>query len=147
MRIWNIKLDPHWKMILLGAALAVFAALCVVSAAFARADGGSAEEKPFVDEQAASDYLREHGEADAAQLDCVQIRIPPEFDAVYEEYNDLQLRSGRDLSGAKGKTALKLTFELTGESARYAVLLVRDGRVIGGHLTNGEYGGEYLPLE
>ncbi len=74
------------------------------------------------------------------------VTIPEEFDDVYISYNELQKKAGLDLSAYKGKQARQLTFRLKNGRADYAVLLVLDNRVIGGHLTNGEYGSEMLPL-
>ena len=147
MRVCMIKTDPKLKTALIVAALALFTALCVVSAVLTRADRErTAYGASLKDEQAAAEYLRAVGEADAAQLSCEPVLIPAEFDGVYEEYNSLQRQCGRDLSEYKGEQALQFRFALSGENASYAVLLVRDGDVIGGHLTDGEYGGEYLPL-
>lgn len=72
--------------------------------------------------------------------------IPEEFDDVYTSYNELQKTAGLDLSSYKGKQARQLKFRIKNGSADYAVLLVLDDRVIGGHLTNGEYKSEMLPL-
>lgn len=74
------------------------------------------------------------------------VRIPDEFDEVYNEYNELQKKAGLDLSAYKGKQAKQLKFRLKNGAADYAVLLVTDNRVIGGHLTNGEYKSKMLPL-
>ena len=74
------------------------------------------------------------------------VRIPEEFDEVYNEYNELQKKSGLDLSIYKGKQAEQLKFRIKNGAVNYAVLLLIDNRVIGGHLTNGEYKSEMLPL-
>ena len=148
MTVCKIKLSPRWRLAACVAMLAVFTALCVVSAFGAMAENEkSASGASLKNEQAAADYMRAFGEADAAQLSCTPVTIPADFDAVYEEYNGLQLQNGHDLRNYKGKTAWQYIFSLAHHDASYAVLLVRDGAVIGGHLTNGEYGGDYLPLE
>lgn len=148
MTVWKIKLSPRWRIAVCVAMLAIFTALCVVSAMGAMTDNEETASGASVkNEQAAADYLRTVGEEDAAQLSCERITIPEQFDEVYEEYNGMQRQSGFDLSEYKGKDALRFTFTLTRHDASYAVLLVRDGAVIGGHYSNGEYGGEYLPLE
>ena len=74
------------------------------------------------------------------------VRIPDEFDEVYNEYNELQKKAGLDLSAYKGKQAKQLKFRIKNGAADYAVLLVTNNRVIGGHLTNGEYKSKMLPL-
>ena len=148
MTVWKIKLSPRWRIAVCVAMLAIFTALCVVSAMGAMTDNEETASGASVkNEQAAADYLRAVGEEDAAQLSCERITIPEQFDDVYEEYNGMQRRSGFELSEYKGKDALRFTFALTRHDASYAVLLVRDCAVIGGHYSNGEYGGEYLPLE
>ena len=148
MTVWKIKLSPRWRIAVCVAMLAIFTALCVVSAMGAMTDNEETASGASVkNEQAAADYLRAVGEEDAAQLSCERITIPEQFDEVYEEYNGMQWQSGFDLSEYKGKDSLRFTFALTRHDASYAVLLVRDCAVIGGHYSNGEYGGEYLPLE
>lgn len=148
MTVWKIKLSPRWRIAVCVAMLAIFTALCVVSAMGTMTDKEETASGASVkNEQAAADYLRAVGEEDAAQLSCERITIPEQFDEVYEEYNGMQRQSGFELSEYKGKDALRFTFALTRHDASYAVLLVRDCAVIGGHYSNGEYGGEYLPLE
>ena len=83
---------------------------------------------------------------DEAHATEKNVIIPAEFDEVYTEYNELQKAAGLDLEPFKGKQASLLTFPLNGGAAEYAVILVCDGQVIGGHLTDGEYGSEMLPL-
>lgn len=85
-------------------------------------------------------------EADTESVIKKSITIPCEFNKTYEAYNELQQKSGLDLSMYRGEKAEMLTFPMKSESGGFAVLLVHDGRIIGGHLTNGEYGGEMLPL-
>ena len=69
-----------------------------------------------------------------------------EFNNTYNKYNDLQKKIGLDLSRYKGRTAEEITYELKNSETKYAVLLVYENRVIGAHLTNGEYGQSNLPL-
>ena len=53
---------------------------------------------------------------------------------------------GFDLEPYRGKTADMLVYTLGGDSPACAVMLLCGGKVIGGHLTDGEYGSENLPL-
>ncbi len=75
-----------------------------------------------------------------------EVTIPAHFNGTYQAYNELQRHAGLDLSRYCGKTVERYTIPVSGAGADYAVILVCRGRVIGGHLTNGEYGGEDLPL-
>ena len=74
------------------------------------------------------------------------ITIPIEFNSIYEEYNSLQKKIGLDLNKYRGKNAKKITYTLKNSKARYAVLLMYEDKIIGAHLTNGEYGQKNMPL-
>ena len=92
-------------------------------------------------------FFRQLG-LDAGEVPVMEktVRIPGEFDEVYTCYNALQKQAGLDLTPYRGLQAKQLTFELQNAEVRYAVLLIKENRVIGGHLTDGEYGGRLLPL-
>lgn len=72
--------------------------------------------------------------------------IPSEFNKYYEEYNELQKKIGLDLGKFKGKEVTEITVPLEKPKNYNAVLLVYKDRVIGGHITNGEYDSENLSL-
>ena len=93
------------------------------------------------------DFLTKFGMA--ADFDSATeeyVLIPNEFDPIYEKYNELQGENGLDLAPYRGKRAEKVTTELLNSDVRFAVLLVAKDKVIGAHITNGEYGDENLPL-
>lgn len=99
------------------------------------------------DDQQAREFLRQFGVAgDIKKTAEETVKIPVRFNAVYEEYNRLQQRIGLDLHAVSGKTALKTTYRIHSDKADYAVLLLRGGRVVGGHFTSLRYGGKNLPL-
>lgn len=79
-------------------------------------------------------------------IDSCKVTIPTEFNEIYEEYNELQKSIGLDLEKFKGKSVQKITYELENSKTKFAVLLIYKGKVIGGHLTDGEYGSKNLPL-
>ena len=72
--------------------------------------------------------------------------IPSDFNKYYEEYNELQKKIGLDLGKFKGKEVTEIIVPLEKPKDNNAVLLVYKNRVIGGHITNGEYGSKNLPL-
>jgi hypothetical protein len=74
-----------------------------------------------------------------------KITIPSEFNQTYEEYVNVQTSVGMELEKCRGESAEKITYNLK-NSDKYAVIIVCKGRVVGGHITNGEYGQENLPL-
>lgn len=74
------------------------------------------------------------------------VTIPCEFNEVYKGYNELQRQIGLDLEKYKGKNAQEITYLINSSNYKYAVLLVCENKVIGAHLTNGEYGCKNAPL-
>lgn len=96
------------------------------------------------DEQCA--FLEQFGLSPVKNTDSCEVTVPTDFNDTYEEYNELQKEIGLDLEKFKGKSVQKVTYELKNSKTKYAVLLIYKGKVIGGHLTNGEYGSENLPL-
>ena len=96
------------------------------------------------DEQCA--FLEQFGLSPVKNTDSCEVTVPTDFNDTYEEYNELQKEIGLDLEKFKGKSVQKITYELKNCKTKFAVLLIYKGKVIGGHLTNGEYGSENLPL-
>lgn len=96
------------------------------------------------DEQCA--FLEQFGLSPVKNTDSCEVTVPTDFNDTYEEYNELQKEIGLNLEKFKGKSVQKVTYELKNSKTKYAVLLIYKGKVIGGHLTNGEYGSENLPL-
>lgn len=96
------------------------------------------------DEQSA--FLEQLGLSAEKITDSCEVTVPTDFNDTYEEYNELQKEIGLDLEKFKGKSVQKVTYELKNSKTKYAVLLIYKGKVIGGHLTNGEYGSENMPL-
>lgn len=91
-------------------------------------------------------FLEQFGLSPVKITDSCEVTVPKEFNDTYERYNELQKEIGLDLEKLKGKSVQKVTYELENSKTKYAVLLIYKGKVIGGHLTNGEYGSENLPL-
>ena len=99
-----------------------------------------------VTEEPARRFLTEAGYHPERMERQRQIMVPKSFNQTYEAYNALQRQAGFDLEPYQGKTADMLVYTLSGDSPAYAVVLLCGGKVIGGHLTDGEYGSENLPL-
>lgn len=76
---------------------------------------------------------------------CDSVRIPDNFNAVYDEYNALQRKIGLDLRPYSGKTAERFTYRVK-DSGNCVVLLIYKGNVIGGHITDGIWGSRNYPL-
>ncbi len=74
-----------------------------------------------------------------------EIIIPENFSAVYENYNKLQERAGFDLSEYKGKTAKVYSYKEKNKD-RIVNLMVCDGILIGGDISETKLSGEMSPL-
>lgn len=74
-----------------------------------------------------------------------EIRIPVDFDDVYEEYNALQRQQGFDLRKYRAHTVKKYTYEISRTDddpvQLLADLLVENGTIIGADITSAEAGG------
>ena len=92
------------------------------------------------------ELLRGFGIENAELTESDEITIPENFNSITEKYNETQKQIGLDLSPYKGQKAQRITYTVNGEKASCAVLLVNNGRLIGGHLTNRVYGEGVLPL-
>lgn len=88
------------------------------------------------------DILRAFGIESAELTESDEVTIPEDFNSVTEKYNELQKQTGLDLTPYKGKKAERLTYSLSGKTGGCAVLLISDGKLIGGHVTSREYGDE-----
>lgn len=74
-----------------------------------------------------------------------EVVIPTEFDAQYDQYNELQKISGFDLSKHKGRYVKKYTYKIKNypdfTGAVVANLLIYKGKVIGGDVSSAELNG------
>ncbi len=94
-------------------------------------------------------FLSQFGwEAEEDPVRVEEVIIPTQFNAVYENYNKLQLTQNFDLTKYAGKTAKKWTYRIRnfpgyGENSEYiqANILVCDGVVIGGDICSVEENG------
>ena len=91
-------------------------------------------------------WLREQGwEVEPEPAGQMEVVVPPEFDAIYESYNDIQKAQGFDLSRYRGETVTKYTFlvknypqEPDGVAAN---LLVYQDKIVAADLCSLELGG------
>ncbi|MGN0687422.1 MAG: DUF4830 domain-containing protein [Oscillospiraceae bacterium] len=89
-------------------------------------------------------------QTEATHCDLTEVRIPTNFDEVYEEYNNLQILQGFDLRPYRAHSVKKYTYLITDFSAHgsdsamtdiYANLLVENGSIIGADISSAEAGG------
>jgi hypothetical protein len=73
-----------------------------------------------------------------------EIIIPSEFDQLYKNYNSVQKEAGFDLSRYKGETVTLYTYRLN--DVKNVDLLVLDGQIIGGDISDAKAEGTFYPL-
>ena len=75
------------------------------------------------------------------EIEIEEIKIPKEFDDVYNNYNELQKQAGLDLGLYKGKNAVRYTYRVlnypndVGEPVRANVICVKGKPVAGDIMT------------
>lgn len=95
------------------------------------------------------DFLRQFGWSVREEpTEVSEVIIPPEFNAVYQAYNELQIEQGFDLTPYGGKRVKRWTYTVTNypgydetSDCIHANILVCDGIVIGGDICSVELGG------
>ncbi|MGN1340134.1 MAG: DUF4830 domain-containing protein [Oscillospiraceae bacterium] len=124
-----------------GALLLAAAAVWVITRLFAANSGGI----PGETNQQRLEYIQSFGwNTGITHSDVKEVRIPVNFDEVYEEYNDLQKKQGFDLRSYRAHSVKKYTYEISKSDddpvQLYAELLVENGEIIGADITSGRAG-------
>ena len=89
-------------------------------------------------------FLSSIGHGDMGEpREIKEVLIPADFDPVYDSYNQLQKKSGFDLSNYRGKTAMQYRYQ---NDQTCITLLVYKGKIIGGDITFVKNNEEMLPL-
>lgn len=93
-------------------------------------------------------YIKKLGyEINETAVSVKEITLPQDFSAVYEKYNKLQKSAGFDLWDYRGEKAQVYCYELSFDSTVNVHLIISDGQVIGGDVTETEFDGEMKPLK
>lgn len=155
MFVFNFKVADSKKVFAIFAvasvAVAIICIICMISVQNSLPDTATCDElgcyslKCDKDDEQCT-FLEQFGLLPVKIADNCEVVIPTEFNQTYEKYNELQKKIGLDLEKFKGTSAQKITYELKNSKTKFAVLLIYKGKVIGGHLTDGEYGSNNLPL-
>ena len=79
------------------------------------------------------------------QSDAAEFRIPSNFDAVMEKYNDIQRQQGMNLEKYKNKQVTRYTYVVLdadgNETENLLSLIVYKDRVVGGDISSTQNGG------
>lgn len=101
---------------------------------------------PGETEQQRISYIESLGwDAGITRVDVKEIRIPVDFDEVYEEYNAIQQQQGFDLRRYRAHSVRQYTYEISRTDddpvPMLAHLLVENGVIIGADITSAQAGG------
>ena len=88
---------------------------------------------------------------DEGNYQSKSVEIPLKFSEVYNNYNDLQIRAGYNLSPYKGVKVTVYTYPIgrifeNFEDEYYVNLIVYNERIIGGDISSRNINGKMLPL-
>ncbi len=85
-------------------------------------------------------YLESMGWEADTEFETKELTIPESWNNVYNDYNEVQLNQGFDLSNYKGKKVMLYTYTITNykdlSEGVVADMLVCDGNLIGGDVCN-----------
>lgn len=111
-----MKNDTKRSRLPLAAGLILFAAAAIW--AMARSFGCGADSIPGATNEQRIAYIESFGWDPGFTHTAVEnVRIPVEFDDVYEEYNALQRKQGFDLRKYRAHTVKRYTYELSGDTS------------------------------
>lgn len=111
--------------------------------ALTRIYGCGTETIPGATNEERISYIQSFGwEPGITHISVENVRIPTDFDDVYEEYNALQRQQGFDLRRYRAHTVKRFTYELSDTMAPLnAELLVENGVIIGADIVSPTAGG------
>ncbi len=92
------------------------------------------------------EFLKQFGwEVKPTAVEQKDVKVPKEFDSIFNTYNEMQKRQGLDLSKYKGKNVTRYTYEVTNfddyDGTVYANIIVYKNRVIGGDICTADVNG------
>lgn len=83
-------------------------------------------------------------EVDEKPLESMEVRIPVDFEGVYEEYNEMQMNQGFDLKKYSGKKVMRYTYKINnyeGDDEVVANIIIFKNNLIAGDVCSPKMGG------
>lgn len=143
MKMLTLKLKPR---ALFGIALALTGVIVIAITFISNHFGANTGAKTISAVVSAStdlerrDFLQSYGWEIADDCEEKTLVIPEKWNNVYNDYNEVQINQGFDLSDYKGRTVTLYTYTVTNyenlSEGVVADLLVCDGTLIGGDICN-----------
>jgi len=139
MMVMTAKVNLKKILIILGAIAALIVGCILIF-------GGNSEDQPTAatnvsDNDSRIAFLQGFGwQVSTSPVSSGQVKIPDTQSAVYQRYNELQKSQGYDLSKYAGQTVMRYVYKITNYPGAtdpvYATVLVFQGQIIGGDVTN-----------
>lgn len=137
MKVWTFKTSPR---MLFGLIMVITGVLVVFITFFANHVAGTKSMSASVScktEDQRAEFLTGLG-WELGAVEEKQLKIPEEWNKVYQDYNEIQLSQGFDLTELKGQTVTLYTYEITNYEGIgdgiVADLLVFEGKLVGGDI-------------
>lgn len=152
MFIFTAKLSKFKLLAIAGAAVLVVLLVVILANRSSAADITQTAAAKLETPESRVEYLAQLGYTVAQDpVKTQEVRIPKEFNEVYEQYNTLQKTQGFDLTKYRGKGVMQYVYQVEnypdgGEEPVYATLLLYKGKLIGGDLSRGGADGFLRPL-
>lgn len=142
MLILSFKIP--FKRLAVISAVAALVILAVIYAVLLRPQNGGKQRGDTEEDRQA--FLSSYGwEVDPSGSYVVEVQIPKNFDSIFETYNEIQLAQGCDLWNYAGKRVKRYSYPVSNYPAYSkdirANLLVYNGKIIGGDISNTEKDG------
>ena len=119
---------------ILGTVCIVLAVIIAAILFFAGENGENAAESislRVTNNRERTEYIASKGLKTAEEPSLVEeVLLPEEFDEILSEYNELQKKSGFDISPYLGKKVKKYVYPVEGETETYATLYVYENTII-----------------
>ena len=149
MMVMTAKLNFKKILMLLTAVAAVILALILLMGGGGETHKTSAPSMEGNTERVG--FLQDMGwDVQEQPVKACQVKMPKQTSPVYERYNNLQKSQGYDLKEYAGKKAMRYVYTVKNFPGAtepvYATLLVYDGKVIGGDITDTSTGGKIRGL-
>lgn len=153
MFIWSIRASTIKLVAVVGAAAVALGVIVVAApnyevkttAAIAASKSEYRYDKIKTNDDRVS-FLKQFGwETDGNVVEEVTMKIPREFDKIMTSYNEIQKRSGLDLSKYRGREVTRYTYVINNypsyDGRVNANIIVYNGRVIGGDISSSDVSG------
>jgi len=125
-------------VILAAMIITLLASFWLLSLKYGYIDGSTHEKRAL--------FIRDMGYVtDETDITAKEITIPSQFGDVYSNYNELQKEAGFDLYDFRGRKATVYSYKIL-DSDKILNLIICDGEIIGGDISDPAIDGEMKPL-